>query len=135
LESGLPFTIETYRGIPLFESEQLVRYATGGDGVGSGGYVYETYILAPGTIGFGWKPQVAQVGEVASLLIDLSQYSTNNVTVYDRYRFLLHLNGMKWTGTPSGQSATDAELATTTNWSLQFQTANRVGGVLIRTNG
>ena len=129
VESGLPFTVRTYRGIPVYTSNLLVRAGT------TNGYVYETYILGPGTIGFGAKAQSSMVGDTAHLIVDETQIGKNNLTVYDRNRYLLHLNGMKWVGTPSGQSATDAELATIANWDLAFSSADRVGGVLIRTNG
>ncbi len=129
VESGLPFTVRTYRGIPIFKSRALVRAGT------TSGYVYETYILGGGTVGIGEKPQSNKVGDVASLLLDETQIAKNNLAVYDRTRYLVHLNGMKWVGTPGGQSATDAELATIANWDLAVSSADRVGGVLIRTNG
>lgn len=129
VESGLPFKVTTYRGIPIFTNRNLYRAGT------TNGYVYETYILGPGTVGFGMKPQGSEIGEVAALQMDLTQIAKNNVAVYDRNRYLVHLNGMKWVGTPSGQSATDAELATIANWDLAYSSADRVGGVLIRTNG
>jgi len=129
VESGLPFTVRTYRGVPIYTSNLLVRAGT------SNGYVYETYILTAGCVGFGAKAQSSRVGDVAHLIVDETQIAKNNLTVYDRNRYLMHLNGMKWVGTPSGQSATDAELATIANWDLAFSSADRVGGVLIRTNG
>ena len=58
----------------------------------------------------------------------------NNERIYDRTRFVMHLNGMKFTGTPSGQSATNPELATAASWQLVYATANRVGAACIRTN-
>ena len=129
VESGLAFTVRTYRGIPIFTSNLLVRAGS------TNGYVYETYILGAGTVGFGAKAQSSKVGDVAHLILDETQIAKNNLTVFDRNRYLLHLNGMKWVGTPGGQSATDAELATIANWDLAFSSADRVGGVLIRTNG
>lgn len=127
--SGLAFTVKTYRGIPIFTSNLLVRAGS------TSGYVYETYILGKGTVGFGAKPQSSKVGDAAHLVLDETQIGKNNLSVYDRNRYLLHLNGMKWVGTPGGQSATDAELATIANWDLAYSSADRVGGVLIRTNG
>jgi len=129
VESDLPFTIRTYRGIPIFTSNLLVRAGTGN------GFVYETYILGAGSVGYGAKPQSNKVGDTAHLITDESQVAKNNIAVYDRNRYLIHLNGMKWVGTPAGQSATDAELATIGNWDLAYSSADRVGGVLIRTNG
>jgi hypothetical protein len=129
VESGLAFKVRTYRGIPIYTSRLLVRAGT------TDGFVYDTFLLAPGTVGIGAKPQSSQVGDTAHLILDETQIAKNNLTVFDRNRYLVHVNGTKWGGTPGGQSATDAELATVASWTLVYQTADRVGGVLIRTNG
>jgi len=132
LESGLPFTIRTYRGVPIFTSETLSRAGTGD------GFVYETYLLGSGIVALGEKPQTG--GTPSNPVIDVASlnYSPdvdlNNERIYDRTRFVMHLNGMKWVGTPGGQSATNAELAVNTNWDMVYSTANRVGAVLFRTN-
>jgi hypothetical protein len=128
VESGLPFAVRTYRGVPVFTSEALVRAGTGN------GFVYDSYIAAPGVVALGEKTQLGDVLDVASLQGYLDR-DKNNFTIYDRTRFLMHLNGMKWVGTPAAQSATNAELATTTNWDYVYQTVNRAGIVAIRTNG
>ncbi len=126
--SDLPFEITTYRDIPLIVSEALVRAGTGG------GYVYDTYIIAEGTIGYGEKDQAGDTADLASL-----QYyhdkDLNDELVYDRQRITFGLDGTSFTGTPSASSATDAELQTTTNWALKYQSAKRVGVAAIRTNG
>lgn len=119
--------LETYKGIPVVVSNLLVRAGT------TSGSVYDTYVIAPGAIAWGMKPQVAGI-DAASLQYDADP-SKNQEAIYDRTRMLIHVNGTKWTGTPSGQSATDAELRTSTNWALAFQSADRCGIVQIRTNG
>lgn len=129
VESNMAFKVRTYRQIPIFTSRLLVRAGAGG------GFVYDTFILAPGSIGIGAKPQSAQVGDVAHLILDETEIAKNNLSVFDRNRFVVHVNGTKWVGTPAGSSATNAELATPASWQLAFQSADRVGGVLIRTNG
>jgi hypothetical protein len=121
-------TLETYKGIPLFVSNKLVRAGT------TSGLVYETYIMSRGVVGYGEKAQAGDVIDVASLQFDTDK-SKNNQQIYDRTRFIMHLNGLKWTGTPAGQSATNAELATAANWALAFGTADRVGAVRILSNG
>ncbi|MCA1996440.1 MAG: hypothetical protein LDL56_04330 [Armatimonadetes bacterium] len=123
------FTVRTYRGLPLFTSESLIRAG------GSNGYVYDTYIFAPRVIAYGEKPQIAgNVVDVAALQLD-KDLGKNNEIIYDRTRFVMHINGLKWVGTPAGQSPTNAELGTTTNWNLVLATPNRVGAICIRTNG
>lgn len=128
-----PWTVRTYREVPIVVSESLVRAGTGN------GYVYDTYLIANGVVAYGEKPQVGgqlnnPILDVASLNIEVDA-AKNNGVIYDRTRFVLHVNGLKWVGTPAGESPTNAELQTATNWNLVYQTANRVGAVCIRTNG
>lgn len=131
VESGLPFGITTYRGVPIFVSEDLVRAGT------TSGYVYDTYIASPGVVGYGEKPQVADTGftvDTASLQFDVDK-DKNNQFLWDRTRFLYHVAGTRFGGSPAGSSATNAELQTHSNWSLVFQSASRVGIVCLRSNG
>ncbi|MCZ7636682.1 MAG: hypothetical protein M5U12_12025 [Verrucomicrobia bacterium] len=59
-----PWTIRTYRGIPIYVSESLVRAGS------SNGYVYETYLLARGIVAWGEKPQKTDVVDVAALQME-----------------------------------------------------------------
>ena len=132
VESGLPFTVRTYRGVPIFVSSQLRRNGT------TNGSVYETYLLARGIVAKGEKPQVS--GPINSPVLDVASFNItvdaakNNLTMYDRTRFVMHLNGMKYVGTPAGQSATNTELATAADWDFVYSSEARTGAVLIRTN-
>jgi hypothetical protein len=127
-DSRLGFMLETYKGFPLFVSNSLVRAGT------TSGVVYDTYLLAAGSVGWGEKPQAGDSIDVASLSF-YKRPDINQERIYDRRRYLVHVNGTKWVGTAAGQSATNAELAVHTNWSLQFQSADRCGIVCIRSNG
>lgn len=120
--------LEYYKGMRVVCSDRLVRAGT------TSGFVYETYFLAPRTIGMGAKPQVGDKVDAASLQYKKDEHANNEV-VYDRNRIVININGMKWVGTPAGQSATNAELAVATNWNLAYQTADRCGVALLRTNG
>jgi hypothetical protein len=122
------WTIKTYRGVPIFVTEALVRAGA------TNGYVYDTYLLANGIVGYGEKPQAGDTIDVASLQLNMDK-GKNNWEIYDRTRWLAAINGIKWVGTPAGQSATNTELQAVANWQLVFQTANRVGALCIRTNG
>jgi hypothetical protein len=128
VQSGLPYTVTTYREVPIFTASALVRAGT------TSGFVYDTFLIAPGNVGYGEKAQAADGIDAASLAY-YADKDKNNELVYDRTRFLMHVFGTKWVGTPGGQSATNAELQTVGNWNLVFQTANRCGVALIRTNG
>ena len=100
--------IPTYQGIPVWDSALLSRAGT------TSGFVFETYFVGPGAIAWGEKPQVA-TPDAASLQI-YPRPDLNDIYIYDRSRYLLHVNGTKFVGTPAGQSATNAELATLANW-------------------
>jgi hypothetical protein len=120
--------MKTYKGLQLFTSSSLARNGT------TNGKVYTTYLMAPGTVAMGDKAQSNQIGDAASLVLD-GDADKNNLTIYDRTRFLLHPNGAKWKGTPAGESASDTELATEGNWELGIQDVEAVGMVQIKTNG
>lgn len=121
------FILETYKGIPVYVSNLLSRAGS------TSGTVYDTYLMAPRAIAIGMKPQTDSI-DAASL-----QYyrrpDINDEQIYDRTRYCVHVAGTAFTGTPAGQSATNAELATAANWSLRFQTADRCGIVQLRSNG
>lgn len=120
--------LERYKGVPLYTSNLLRRAGT------TSGYVYDSYIVAGGVIAYGEKPQLGDVIDVASLQYEADK-GKNNQTIYDRTRFLMHLEGTKWKGTPAGESATNEELATAANWELAVSSSDRVGAVRLRTNG
>lgn len=126
--SRMGFVIETYKGIPVFVSNALTRAG------GTSGVVYDTYLFAPGVVGYGEKPQMGDSIDVASLQLEVVR-DKNRQTIYDRRRYLCHVAGTRWVGTPAGQSATNTELAAQANWSLVYQSADRCGVLCIRTNG
>lgn len=126
--SGQPFTISTYRGIPIFVTSALVRAGT------TNGFVYDSYLLSRGCIGWGEKAQAGDTVDAASLSY-FEDKDKNNEVIYDRSRFILHPNGMKWIGTPAASSASDAELQTAANWNLVLSSATRAGMVAFRSNG
>lgn len=128
--SGLPYGITTYRGVPIFTSSLLARAGT------TNGLVYDSYLVWPGRFGYGERPQVLDEVAVAALQ-SVPDFDLNVLKVIDRTRFLLHLNGMKWVGTPVNPNGGPAnvELAAFTNWQLALSSANRVGAVCIVTNG
>ena len=126
--SDLPFTINTYRDIPLIVSDTLVRSGTGS------GYVYDTYMIAKGTVGLGEKAQAGDIMDVASLQLFLDR-DLNNEFIWDRTRHIMHVNGTKWVGTAAGSSATNVELQAAANWNLVYAEAKLCGAVCIRTNG
>ena len=122
--------LEYYKGYRVFVSNLLQRAG------GVSGYVFDTYIFAPGVFAWGEKAQRdgTLIADVASLAL-YPNPQLNQIEIYDRSRFLLHPNGLKWGGVPAGQSAADSELATAGNWTLDYSTPDRVGIVSLRSNG
>lgn len=125
--SNVPFVMERYKGIPIYISNVLRRAG------GTSGFTYDSYIFSKGVVAWGEKPQIDSI-DAASLIYDMDKAKNNDI-IYDRTRFVLHVNGAKWVGSPAGQSATNAELATAANWNLALTSADRVGVVQLRTNG
>ena len=121
---------EFYKGYRVVVSNLLFRAGA------ASGYVFDTYVAAPGVFAWGEKPQVDGM-----MLVDVASLSyfndprINQAEIYDRSRFLLHPNGLKWVGTPAGQSAANSELIVAGNWTLDYASADRVGIVCLRTNG
>lgn len=128
-DSSGQIVLRMYKGLPIFLDNTLVRAGT------TSGNVYTTYVLAPGSVAMGDKPQSNVVGDMASLLKKESE-DTNVVSFFDRTRFILHPYGAKWKGTPaSDHSPTNAELATQTNWESALADVTNAGAIQIVTNG
>lgn len=117
-----------YKGAQVFYSDLLVRNGT------TSGKVYDTYIFKPGSVAYGEKPQSSEIGEVATFY-KIEDALKNNVGFADLTRFVMHPQGAKWVGTPAGQSATNAELATEGNWQLALADVKNVRMACLRTNG
>lgn len=132
-ESKGAFSITTYKGMQVIVSDALVRAGT------TSGVVYNTYVLKPRFFAYGAKPQVPDTGETVDVATIQwhADKDKNNSYVWDRNRILIHPNGMAYTGTPADADAgpTNAELAVGASWGLVYSSADRVGGVRIRTNG
>lgn len=123
------FTIERYKGLPLYVSDSLRRVGT------SDGYVYDTYFLTAGCLAWGEKPQQGDSLDVASMQLDLDR-TKNNMTLYDRTRFILQPLGIAWqSSSMAGQSPTNAELATAANWASILTSVARAGMCRLMTNG
>jgi hypothetical protein len=130
MQSQLPWTIETYCDVPIFTSDFLARAGLGG------GYVYDTYLMAKGTVAYGEKPQQGDTTDVASLQYFRNR-DTNRELIWDRTRFMLGINGVSYIGNPANPNngPANAEFAAPAAWALKFQSANRVGITALRTNG
>lgn len=73
--------------------------------------VYTSYLFAKGSISLGsGTPSALTLTET-----DRDSLGGNDVLV-NRRAYVIHPNGMKWIGTATGATPTNAELATGTNW-------------------
>lgn len=102
--------------IPTFQGKRvIVDDALAPDS----GDVFTTYLFGPGAIGFAegtpkvptepWRQPLVGGGEECLI---------------SRRLLVLHPRGVKWTGTPSKQTPTDAELANSANWSRVYDPKN-----------
>jgi len=90
-------------------SSGTVAAATITDGTGNG--MYTTYLFAAGSIGRGEgvPPSLTPVET------DRDSLKSTDYLIHRR-ALVLHPQGMKWTGTPSGATPSNSELANGSNW-------------------
>jgi hypothetical protein len=81
--------------------------------------VYTTYLLGRGSIAFG-----AGLPSTMPSLEDYNDVAKSESGVVYRDGYIMHPVGVSFKGTPSGATATNAELATTSNWELGFDKKN-----------
>jgi hypothetical protein len=98
-------TVPTYMGKQVIEDDSM-PVSTG---------TYTSYIFGQGAIAYGEKsPKVPVEVDRASLKGGGQEW------IVQRRQFVLHPRGIKWTGTPVGPTPTNAELATTGNWTRVY---------------
>lgn len=88
------------------------------DSLPTSGGIYTTYLFGPGAVGY----VEGTVGN-GPMETDRDILAGENVITMRR-RFVLHVKGTKWIGTPAGDFPTRAELATGTNWERVFENKN-----------
>ena len=88
---------------------------------------YTSYIFAPGAV-------IQGDGVVQFPLEDFRDELGSSSGIIYRRQTIIHLNGVRWTGTPSGTTATDAELATGGNWSKVYGDDRNIRVVKLVTN-
>lgn len=81
--------------------------------------VYTTYLFARGSVGRGEGTPVA---------LTLAETDRDSLAgddfVINRWALVMHPMGVKWKGTPSGATPSNAELATGTNWERVYEDKN-----------
>lgn len=116
--------IQRYKGRVVIVDDSLPKVAGG-----TSGFIYSTYLFGAGSLAYGEAALDAdEAVETDRDILAGDDYLTN------RRHFILHPQGVKWIGTASGASPTNAEFATGTNWSRVYQRKN-VRLVCLLTNG
>ena len=101
---------------------------------GTSGFVYTTYLFGTNAIAFGEDPMpMGAAGEQIAVEVDRDilagqSYLTN------RRHFIMHMKGVKWTGTIAGDTPADAELEAGASWARVFEKKN-VPALALLTNG
>jgi hypothetical protein len=126
--TGLRFT--RWGDKTVFVSDSCPRVAGS-----TSGFKYTTYFFGPGAIAYG---EITGAGGPDIPVEIASTPSAGNgegvVTVWYRRHWGMHPRGMSFTGAPTGDTATNTELATGTNWARVWD--NRlVRVVAVVTNG
>jgi len=101
--------------IPYFMGKRVIV----DDGLPVDTDTYTTYIFGPGAIGYG-------EGAVKTPLEEQREGLKNGGETYliSRRHFVLHPRGIRWTGTPVGDTPTNAELANGANWTQAYESKN-----------
>lgn len=100
----------TYLGRPVYVDDTLPVDV--GAGTGSTD-VLHTYFFGPGAFAYATAP--------AKTPLETDRDSLKGIDfLINRTHYLVHPNGISWTGTAAGNSPTNAELATGTNWTKVF---------------
>lgn len=111
-ESGTVETLSTYQGKLVIVDD--ANTASAG--------VYQTFLFGAGAIGYAETP-----APVPSETFRQPLAGGGQDALITRRHFVLHPRGIKWTpgsGVPAARSPSDAELATTTNWTRVWDPKN-----------
>lgn len=87
------------------------------DGMPVASGVYTTYLFGEGAIGRGEGEAPVPVET------DRDSLAGDDILI-NRRHFILHPRGIAFTGTPTGASPSNTELATTTNWTRKYENKN-----------
>lgn len=108
----LPQALSTSDGTKVFNYYgDLLVVTSNTAGMSAGGGVYNSIVVAKGAFGHADGTNPAHLLEHFREIAAGDQFASSR-------RYVLHPMGAKFTGTPAGATATNAELATAGNWSL-----------------
>ena len=115
--------IRTFQGRRVVVDDSLPSRAGTTDGT-----VYRSYLFGPGAFAKGQAPleSAPLQGGTGTLGVEIARVALESDTAFiNRRRFILHPRGVKFTSTVCvGDSPTNAELETSTNWVRVFEAKN-----------
>ena len=123
-------TRKLYMGREVLVDDNVTKTATSD----AGGYKYDTFLFGKNAVALTQLPMVDGYPEIQLWHNPLQGGGAGNTSLLFRKYFIMHPRGVQWSGTASGISPTDAELATTSNWTQVALTKN-IRIARIRTNG
>lgn len=100
------------RPLPVYQGKRVIELDTG---MAPAASIYTTYLFGAGAIGYGEKSPKHPVDVERDGLKGGGQE-----WIVQRRQFVMHPVGIKWVGTAAGPTPTNAELATTTNWTRVY---------------
>lgn len=106
-ENRLP--IRTYQGRQVIVTDRLTATSS----------VYPIIFFGPGAVGYAQGAPKVPVEKTRDALTNGGQEA-----LVQRKLFALHPRGIKFAATPAGETATDAELATSANWARVWTAQN-----------
>lgn len=101
--------IKRYQGRPVVVSDRLTATAS----------VYPIIFFGPGAIGYAQGTPKVPVEKHRDKLTNGGEEA-----LIQRKLFAIHPRGIAFTGTPAGETATDTELATASNWGRKWTAQN-----------
>lgn len=128
--AGTDLGFGTYDGKAVLIDDRCPRVA----GTTSG-FKYTSYLFGRGAIGYA--EAVGAGGPKTPVAVERAESGGNGEgieTLWFRRHWVMSPMGVSFTGTPAAASATNAELATGTNWVRQYDAKN-IGLVAVITNG
>lgn len=106
-------------GIKIFQGHRVVVDDNCPKTAGVNSSAFMTYLFGVGAFAMG----EGRLDPNEAVETDRQVLESNDILA-TRRRMILHPRGVRWTGTAAGDSPTDAELATGTNWAKAFQDKN-----------
>ena len=106
--------IPTYLGMRVVVDDGLPKVAGS-----TSGFKYTSYLFGAGALALG-QAAPAKSPAVEFVREALQGNGGGVTTMVSRRKFIIHVRGVKWTGSPAGLTPTSAELATAGNWARVY---------------